>query len=333
MTRIFTDGAEFQDFLFFSTTVGSPVIDTAVFRSGAASYRVPSGSGAASQLQKNITALADGYGRIGFRSSNTAIAASIMRWFKGTTDLGSIRYNATGRIELYTSTGTLVATSTNSLTLDTWYNLEWRVNIHDTTGVLEVKVDGTVWVTFSGDTKPGADTTFDTLIFRAGGTGGPNNYYDDLAFNDTTGGVDDGYPGDGKGGILGPNAAGDVTQLTPSAGSNYQNVDEIPPDSDTTYNSSSTATQYDLYNLTTFTIAGNTVLRVWAECRAREETAAGDSIKVGLKTNSVEYAGSAQEVTSSYARYAGTNYATNPQTLAAWTQAEIDALQARFEVV
>ena len=66
---------------------------------------------------------------------------------------------------------------------------------------------------------------------------------------------------------------------------------------------------------------------------AREETAAGDSIKVGLKTNSVEYAGSAQAVTSSYARYAGTNYATNPQTLAAWTQAEIDALQARFEVV
>ena len=332
MTRIFTDGAEFQDLLFFDATSGALIIETTIVRSGSACYKLTKNT--PWYGQKNITAVSDGYGRIGFQDDNLGSGTHrFLTILSGTTELASIRTRTDSRLDLYIGTGTLAATSTDSLVTDTWYNIEWRYKIADAGGVFEVLVDGTVFVTFTGDTKPGAATTYDTLRYVTSNSGTGNLYFDDLCFNDTAGGVDDGYPGDGKVVILTPNAAGDVTQLTPSAGANWQNVDEIPHDTDATYNSSATAAQYDQYNLTTFDITGNTVLRVWAECRAREETAAGDSIKIGLETNAVEYPGSAQAVTASYARYVGTNYATNPQTLAAWTQAEIDALQARFEVV
>src|SRR6185437_13665423 len=44
-----------------------------------------------------------------------------------------------------------------------------------------------------------------------------------------------------------PNGPGAHTQFTPSAGANWQNVDEVPPDDDTTHNDSSTAGQLDTF--------------------------------------------------------------------------------------
>jgi hypothetical protein len=215
------------------------------------------------------------------------------------------------------------------LQINTWYLIEVHVKIAAIGGVAEAKVDGVSDINYSGSTQPGSDTTINRINYW----GSTTFLIDDLALNDTAGGVDDTWCGDGKIVMLRPNAAGDVTQLTPSAGANWECVDECPPNT-ADYVSSATAGQYDLYNCNTYTLqSGEVVRRVQVEARCLEESALGDSIKLGVKTESTEYFGASQPVLTSYRRYVGNDLKVNPNTAAAWTQLELDALQVGVTVV
>ncbi|KRT69321.1 MAG: hypothetical protein XU15_C0011G0147 [candidate division NC10 bacterium CSP1-5] len=327
MTRIFTEGFEAGDTLFWGVA-GNGSVSTTTPRSGSRCWQ--SGGTAA---QKSISAISEGYVRLGLFATGIA-AQVIMRWYASGTELGSLRLSSAGNLQLYTSTGTLVATGSVAIQLNTWYLVEVRIKIADAGGVLEVKVDGTVDATFSGDTKPGADTTFNLIYILH--TGASVWRIDDFALNDTAGGVDDGYPGDGKVVMLTPNGNGDSSQLVGNDGNsvdNYLLVDEIPSDSDTTYVESATATEKDLYGMTTYTLeSGQTVLRLWVEARARELTAAGDGIQLGVKSGATESFSATRPIGTSYARYVGDDLKTDPNTAAAWTQGGLDALQAGVKV-
>ncbi len=331
MTRIFTEGFEAGDGLFWSTLAGAT--STAQARSGSRSWSLTNVSPV-----KNVTAVAEGFFRFGLRiSSYSAAAWTVLQWRAGATVLGSLRINSsTKKLELYTGASTLVATGTTAIAIDTWYLIELRIKIADAGGVVEAKLDGTVEPTFTGDTKPGADTTFDNLIFTAMGAS-ITLFLDDLAFNDTAGGVDDGYCGDGHVVMLTPNANGDSSQLVGSdadSTDNYLLVDEVPKDDDTTYVESATATQYDLYNLSAYTLqTGEAVLRLFVEARVKETTAAGDSINLGVKSGVTESWSGNLPVTTAYARYVGADLKTDPDTAAAWTQAGLNALQAGVKIV
>jgi hypothetical protein len=324
MTRIFTEGAEMGDILFW--TSGAVTNLTTAPRSGNRHFSV-SGNNTGT---KNITAIAEGYDRRGIYFTSAAVPHQFVRWTKAGTILGSVRLNpSNSKLEIYTSTGTLVATSTNALLINTWYLLETHINIGNSSGSIDARIDGANFVSSWGDTQPGADTTFDQLVATSTDT----MYLDDLALNDTAGGADNSWCGDGKIVMLRPTAVGDVTQLTPTSGSNWQCVDEVPPNT-TDYVSSATAGQYDLYNCGTTTIAaGDVVKRVQVEARILEESATGDSIKLGVKTESTEYWETGQVVTTAYARYVGNDLTVNPLTNVAWTQTELDDLQIGVTVV
>lgn len=328
MTRIFTDGAEIGDTLFWST-VGSATNVTTTPRSGSRCYQM-----GATESRRTITAVSEGYYRIGFRFS-TAGAHVICRWRAGATELGSIRLNAsTLKLEAYNTSSNLAATGTAVLSASTWYLIEVHIKIADA-GNIDVRVEGntTADIAFSGDTKPGADTTFDSLNLTMANVGG-TQLVDDLAFNDTAGGADNSWCGDGKIVMISPNGVGDSTQLTPSSGSNWQCVDEVPPNSDTDYVESATAGQYDLYNLGSIALgAGDTILRVWVEGRVRETVAAGDNVQLGVKSSATEDWSVNLPVTTSYARYVGDDLTQDPATTAAWTESGVNSLQAGMKVI
>lgn len=127
--------------------------------------------------------------------------------------------------------------------------------IHSTAGAVRVRrngVEGYVYTT--GNTKSGG-TVLGSLRFEVYRyvSGTPTTVrFDDLAINDT---VNDGlgnasWPGHRK--IIGifPEMAGTYDQWTPSPGSgedNYEDVDEEPPDEDTSYVSTGAAGQRDDY--------------------------------------------------------------------------------------
>jgi len=316
MARIFTEGFEMRDLLFFDAT-GSAGFSTP--RSGAASLNL----GYQGWGNKTIVDLAEAYFRFGFRFNG--YQGAIFIWYNGGTRLGYIGIDSSRRLVIYTG-DVLRATGTIVLSLSAWYLIEVHVLISDT-GVVEVRLDGILDVSYSGDTKPGAEATINVCRYC-----GDSVQFDDLAMNDTTGAVDNSWCGDGKVVMLTPNANGDLSQLMGSDADqidNYLLVDEFPKDDDTTYVEGSVVDEKDLYNFTDFGLNEQEIKRVWAEARARDTVADAGLVALALKTYDTEYVGPDVTLFTTFTKQIlGTVHTVNPNTSAAWTPAELDALQA-----
>lgn len=333
--RLWTDGAEYGDGLGPDTISGID-ISTAQKRSGAYSYL---SNNNAEYFRKNFTASSDIYIRIGFYTTiNTGTGRPIATLYSaGGTVLGSIQWATGGQITIYSGT-TLRATSVFAILINTWYCLEAHFKIDDVNGSLEIKIDGNLDGSFSGDTKPGADTTYAYIIYANTGSSS-TYYYDDLAINNTDnsdGLNDNSWCGDGKIELIKANGNGYISQWTGQDGdsvNNYLNVDEIPSDNDTTYNEDSTATNKDAYTLEDWTGTSKIPLRVWVEGRIRDTVAAGNQVKLGVRSGGANYMSGNLSLVTSYMRVIGTAYKTDPADAAAWTDADIDALEAVIETV
>lgn len=329
MARVagYTEGFEFGDLLWF-TAASTAAISATYYRSGAYGVAVLNG-----EPYRLNSALSEAYHRVAFRITAAAISTRIIEWRSGTTELGSVRYNATtNKLDVYTGTGTVVDTGAIDIAINTWYLLETHIKIDDAAGVIETKIDGIADCSFTGDTKPGADTTFDRICLRAVSQ---TIYFDDIALNDTTGGADNSWCGDGHIECLKPNANGDQSDLVGQDGNstdNYANADEVPSDGDTTYNESDVTDEYDLYNCEAFDGSGKTIQRVWPEGRARDTVASGGECQLGVKSGSTEDWSSNLALLTSYTRIVGSEYTTNPDTSAGWTDSDLDGIQVGFKV-
>jgi len=128
---------------------------------------------------------------------------------------------------------------------------------------------------------------------------------------------------------LRPNAAGDVTQLTPLSGTNFSNVDEVEADEDTTYvvNQTDATDKYDLYNLPAHSVGSGTInfIKVYIRVRCLTYNDYGYS-RTKIKTGGTEYNGVSAYLINSYVTR-NTQYSINPKTTVAWTWDDIDALQ------
>jgi hypothetical protein len=121
-----------------------------------------------------------------------------------------------------------------------------------------------------------------------------------------------------------PNAAGYTTNWTPNgATANWQCVDDVPPDDDTTYVSAATFPQTDGYavGLAGFTGAVNAVIR---RSRIRKDDAGAHTFQNGVRSGSTNGLAAAVAVGSSYGWTDGV-FVDDPNTSAVWTPAAADA--------
>lgn len=127
---------------------------------------------------------------------------------------------------------------------------------------------------------------------------------------------------------LRPNAAGTITELTPSGGANYSCVDEAVANDDTDYvrnNSTSETYLKDTYNIPNSSIGTGTINSVTVYCRSRKEGSTSYAYPV-IRTHDTYYYGSALTLTTSYQDHSK-EWTTNPNTGLAWTWDEINALE------
>lgn len=230
--------------------------------------------------------------------------------------------------------GAILATGTFVLAVNTWYWLWGYVKIHDTTGIVRLKVNNVTDIaTTTGldtrqDAAAGGDTADRIYCCRE------NNYVmDDIYVQDATGTTNNGDDIDiGEVTIpyLVPNLAGDTTAWTPSAGSNFQTVDEAPPNDDTDYVAAGTSGNIDLYNLTDISGA-NAVKGVVVRTRAKKDTAGTKGFRQLLKSGGTVSNGPDIAPGTGYTTY-GRALRKNPVTSADFTLAEITALQVGNEV-
>lgn len=220
-----------------------------------------------------------------------------------------------------------------------WCYVEVKVVFDNTSGSVDFRVNGvSVGSTTAVDTVNTANVYCDRFVIGA--------WHNNTA---NSGAIDDVYCCDDAGsapfntwlgekvieGLL-PNGAGNSTQWTPSAGSNYQCVDENPPDDDTTYVASSTVGHKDLYAMTSVKTPPGTIRAVVPWALARQDDAATRVIKTKIRENVTEGSGANHTMTSAYQYYKGgavDAFPNNPDTGSPWTEAEVNAMECGVEVV
>lgn len=319
MAIIFIDGFEGDDATLWSSSA-TPVLVAASTYSMDGSYALRL-YGGAFWVQKNFTAAAEYYFSfwLNVQASNSE---RILEVRSGTTTLCSLwrTNNATGNLKAYTGYGTsLLATGTATTPVSTLRKIGVWIKIDDAAGRFKVVVDGVDDIDYTGDTKPGAETTFDNVVMGAR-AGEPNFVMDNFIIDDAAMPL----------GLLiqkiVPTGAGTTTGYTPSTGSNYACVDEVPA-SDTDYIHTNTPDAIDSYATGNLTGDIGSVACVQVQVRAKYEgSPAVPNIAPLVRSGTTDYAGANQALTTAYASYYNT-LVTDPDTSAAWSESGVNALE------
>jgi hypothetical protein len=222
------------------------------------------------------------------------------------------------------SGGTLVATTTTQLPL---CNSGWWIDIEllaqDAAGVCTLWVNGVQYLTYSGDTRNAGADGFDQFILGFT-VSFDTAYVDDIIVHTLA----EGRPGETFIGLQLPDG-NDVIQSNGGAGT-YTNVDENPMTStDTNVFTTGQQDTYDVASLawTPATIYGTKVSQ-WA---ARNGTVT--QVQGVCKSGATTSLGTAVVIAASDTfRVVDTYYSTDPNTAAAWTEANLNAMKigARF---
>lgn len=348
MARLFTTGFETGTTEWngaASTGVLAPTFVSTIKRTGAYSCRLGWSSMSPSTFRQvfdaNETEL---FGRFSlYVSSGASIGNFRLIDFRDEYNNRqmAIRYVAgTQTLDIEDGLGTIVALGNVLVPADTWIVVEFHLVIAES-GSLIVKINGTTSASFSGDTDYN-DTQYVRSIYfgpRPMESIGISVYYvylDDIAINNTDGSYETSWIGLGGSFWLKPNADGYQNDWTPSTGSdNYALVDEVPPNT-TDYVQTLDAADLDLYELEDCPQYIDRILLVQPMHRAAVVTSGSNDLRDVIRVDGTNYEGVTQTVVPvipSFTLYKGETHYINPDTSAEWQVAEVDALEAGFEIV
>jgi hypothetical protein len=279
---------------------------------------------------------------VGFAVKFGSLPASTSDFFALTSDATatahvSLRLTSTGSIDVGRSSSAGFAILGSSvaglLNIGVWYYVELQAKLSDTVGTAIVRVNG---VTVIGplsnlDTKNnGTKTTFDSISLRVGSATTP--YFDDLYLMSGTG---DTFLGDIVIETLYPNGNGNANQWVGSDAdsvNNYLLVDEVGVPDTTDYVADSVSGHQDMYTLTDLVHSTGTIVGVCHSAYLAKTDA------VNLRQVRIVNRRAADNKTAALTlatTYVAFQYMlpTDPETSAAWTIANVNALQSGVEVV
>lgn len=265
------------------------------------------------------------YGRVGLRLTSLLAVTVVTVYGSTGTENISIKVNVgTGAIELWRG-GVLLATGA-VLVINAWYCIEYHFKIDNVNGIGQVKVNGSQTINFAGDTQVSAAAEIALVRF-----GSFQGYCDDLVVNDIAGGRNNSWPTQGGIYIVKPEGVGTYSEMTPSAGANWQCVDEIPPTDDTDYVESAVVDTRDSYAMTALVpIVGNIDAVKWV-CRSRLVVAGTGAIKYLMCEAGVDFTGADQALDVTYRNVS--QILEQAPSGVDWTIAIVNALEAGQKVV
>lgn len=303
MARVRVCGFETGDLRTESpgATSGSVAIESSIVRTGGKSAKVTPASGAAGWVlpMQNISINGNNQSK-GYRVCvRVTSLPSATRVFWGNSVSGvsrvRVRLKSTGALEILDGAGTLLGTSTTTLT-DTarWYVVETLVSASLASGpyLWSLRIDGSEEVSAAST----SDINSVGMTFQLGSddtvAATYTAYFDDLASDDA------GYPGDGRVVHLLPTSDNTRTNWTAGAGgttSLFDAVNNVPPaglasasetNTSNIESASSTGTATYIANTATYQSAG---IRPWDKILAAGPIIRhGEDIATGTKTGSFQ---------------------------------------------
>lgn len=266
-----------------------------------------------------------------FRTNQaTTTARSIYVVLDGTSEQISVRLNTSGQLTV-SRAGTLLATGTTALTTNTWYYIELKFTINNTTGVVELMLDGVTEIasTTGLNTRATANTQWTGFALWSATNNNSSHYYDDIYVLNA---------GSGSNTFLGPVSIplltvagnGASADWSPNGGSNSGSV--LTDDGDTTFNESSTPGDVDTFAMTDLPAAAGSVFALRPRIVAKRDAGAARTVRPVFRIGGVDYTGTTKAVGTS-ATVVGEPVEVSPATTSAWTISEVNGLEAGYELV
>lgn len=282
----------------------------------------------------NVFALYDAAG-------GSAMHMSVMIGADGSIGVGSYAIgNSTGILNMYASSASALVVA------GTWYYLEVKAKINSVSGIIEVRLNETVVLTYSGNTRRGASNGGAGITVSAadyfnnvkvGGyltTGsGAGMYFDDFYYCDDTVTAADpnnfSYLGDVQLQAIYPRAAsvsGWTIAGSSPAPTNYQSVNEHSPDDAVTFVKTSVIGIDDLYLMDPVSATTNGIKGLLCNGRLTKDDATARTYTLLVKSGATIGEVAIRTVpTGGYVNQQNP-MALNPNTSLAFTVAEVNAL-------
>jgi hypothetical protein len=220
--------------------------------------------------------------------------------------------------------GVLLATGTAVLSSSTWYYIEIKVFLDATAGKFEVKINGVVDATFTGNTVFQAFNTASKVALLTT----TDHFFDDLYIR-----VDSAATTETSGGYLGdvsvkpyyPNADGTYTAMTCSTGSTHNTlVDETTPNT-SDYVSSATALTKDSFGFQD--VSGSGAIKAVQMCAYASKNDSGfRGIDLFCRSSSTESFTAYNPLSTSW-KFILAGWLQDPNTSADWSQAGFNAAE------
>ena len=249
-------------------------------------------------------------------------------------DVGTLQcdlvLNTNGKLAV-TRNGTTLGTSTIALTSGVYNYIELKVTIHNTTGVVTLRVNGVTEITLTAqDTQNTGNATADEVWFgfdrlQTDGAIAFSDDYDDLYVLDGTGGAPyNDFLGDSRVDALYP-VSDQLAQWVPSTGTDHWAlVDESPPNT-SDYVTESTVGDIDRFGFTDLPVLTSPVVRaVQVAMYAQNPEGGARNIAATALSNAVALDGATQALSLSF-RYLYEIYTKNPDGTVDWTPTTVDA--------
>jgi hypothetical protein len=271
---------------------------------------------------------------VGFALKGTGTDRPLIRFLDNTTEQCSVWLRSDGRLEARGPGGSL-AVGTEIISSTVHKYVEIKATISDAAGRIIVKINGATTDIDTGgggvDTKSTANAYVTAVRFGYGlGSAETTSYVYDF---DDIYGVQDDFQGDVRIECIRPSGTGASAQFTPSAGANWENVDDTAPDDDTTYNGSATVGHVDSVALGNLVTATGTVISVTAVTRMRKEDAGARTARSRLYLST---ASSTTQESSDFSPATAYGFFRQTERLdgdaLAWSITKVNALEIGYEV-
>lgn len=259
-------------------------------------------------------------------ANNTSTAIPIFAFYDANAEQCSIRLDSSSHI-IVSRGATLLATSTNTVSTNTWYHIQFKATIHNTAGNYEVRVNGTStnWIPAQGGTANTRGTGTNNSATQCV-AGGINWQHDDYA-------VWDDFPGVLSAAYLRPAAPGNYAQWSPNSGNNHGAVADLIPDSDASFVATVTAGHIDTHVLEKLPVSGTpTIAGIQHVIYAKQDAGVQRTVRPKQRASGTDYNGTSVNTTTAYA-YITEAKSVDPATSAAYTKTSLEAAEFGFENV
>jgi hypothetical protein len=275
---------------------------------------------------------------VGFaiKFGNVSDSLQFLYFYDSTTTQLYVRFNADGSLSVFNGSATLLGTTAPSVlpTPTSVFNyVEVKVLHHASAGTVDIHVNGASVLALTGKATAPSGTAQSTKVSISRVLPSANNSWvvDDFYICDTSGGTANTFLGDVRVECVFPDGAGTTANLTPSAGSNYQNVDDNPGNDDTDYNSSSTVTDKDTFNYAALASTLGSVVAVAVNTRDRKDDAGTRTHSHLSRLSGTEDVGTAFSPTTSYSIHQ-TIFHSKPGG-GAWTITDVNNAEFGYKLV